>query len=131
MLIKPPDQIAARPRRLWSITHKRIVAAVRLAVGHPAHPLLPWTGVFLNRHGAGTASVVPAAQAHDPLEVKLIAGHGAGDERPRPVRGRGRLSTMRFITMVEVRRWMPGSVASFWSRRAAKLSRSHAATRSR
>jgi hypothetical protein len=32
------------------------------------------------------------------------------------ISGSGRLSTMRFITMVELMRWMPGKVASFWSR---------------
>ena len=31
----------------------------------------------------------------------------------------GRLSTMRFITIVEVMRWTPGKVASVWSRSAA------------
>jgi hypothetical protein len=44
---------------------------------------------------------------------------------PRTVRLRvpgscsGRLSMMRFITIVEVMRWMPGKVASVWSRSAA------------
>ena len=36
-----------------------------------------------------------------------------------PGSGSGRLSTMRFITIVEVMRWTPGKVASFWSRSAA------------
>jgi hypothetical protein len=34
-------------------------------------------------------------------------------------RGSGRLSMMRFITIVEVMRWTPGKVASLWSRSAA------------
>jgi len=36
-----------------------------------------------------------------------------------PGSGSGRLSTMRFITIVEVMRWTPGKVASLWSRSAA------------
>ena len=35
--------------------------------------------------------------------------------------GSGRLSTMRLITIVEVMRWTPGKVASFWSCAARKL----------
>jgi hypothetical protein len=54
--------------------------------------------------------------------------------RARPVagcRGSGRSSTTRFITMVEVSRCTPGSVASRSSRRAAYAARSAVATRSR
>jgi hypothetical protein len=42
--------------------------------------------VFLDRRDAGTPPVEHAAQAHDPLTVRLAAGHDAGDEwqRPRP-----------------------------------------------
>ena len=51
------------------------------------------------------------------IDTASLAGH---HRRPRtamglrvPGSGSGRLSTTRFITMVEVMRWTPGKVASF------------------
>lgn len=78
-------------------------ALVRPAAGRCRHtpaqrnrPHLHAAGrVFADRRVAGTASVVPAAPAHGPLAVKLIAGHGAGGRRrdpagtPRPGPGPG------------------------------------------